>query len=361
MFIILGRISYILPAANKKQDPAAPTPTRLSTMSSCEKGLSDAGLNKISMRNQYLTVSILPEAGGKISELTDRRSGRNWLWQNPTISFGAGQHGDNYGRELDSGGWDEILLSLGAADLAVPDGRPYSVPDHGDVVGREWSVTSVTTEADGTAICRLSVSGKSLHYRLNREIHLRDNSSAIDVHYTLTNNDTFAWPCYWCAHALINIDAQTRIELPGKQSFRVDDSVTRSMVTSDDEQHWPSLQLNNDRRIDLANVFGDSGAAQQFASKIYVRSPDSGDARIAIANGNERLTMQYAPEDLPWLGLWINNNGWSGRGGEPYLNLGVEPATTAYDSVNEAMQNDAVPWIQPGETRCWSLEIGVEP
>jgi len=328
-------------------------------MSRCETGPSGDGLSRICMQNQHLTVAILPDAGGKISEFTDRRSGRNWLWKNPKIPFGAGRRGDNYSRELDSGGWDEMLLSIGAADLSSPCGRRYTVPDHGDVVGREWLVVAATTEADGTAICKMSVTGESLHYRLNREVRLRDNRPAIDVHYALTNNERFAWPWYWCAHALINVDAETRIEMPDGQPFRIGSSATRDMLASDDEQHWPSLQLNDDRKIDLSRVFSNGGAAQGFAGKIFVRSPDSGEVQIGAPNSGERLVMQYAPEDLPWFGLWINNFGWSGRGTEPYLNLGLEPATTAYDCVNEAIQNDAVQWIQPGETRAWSLSVGV--
>ena len=51
---------------------------------------------------------------------------------------------------------------------------------------------------------------------------------------------------------------------------------------------------------------------------------------------------------------------WSGCGSEPYTNLGLEPATSPYDCVNEAIENDTVPWLQPGEERRWSLKVEME-
>ena len=40
--------------------------------------------------------------------------------------------------------------------------------------------------------------------------------------------------------------------------------------------------------------------------------------------------------------------------------LAVEPATTPYDCVNQAIENDAVPWLQPGGIRNWSLSVELQ-
>ena len=58
-------------------------------MGSCEQNLSGDGLWEVSMQNRHLRLSVLADAGGKISELIDLRSGRNWLWRNPHIPFKA--------------------------------------------------------------------------------------------------------------------------------------------------------------------------------------------------------------------------------------------------------------------------------
>ena len=68
--------------------------------------------NKFCMANDTLAITILPAAGGKISAITDLRTCRNRLWQNPHIPISDHRRGDNYDRQLDFGGWDEILFSI---------------------------------------------------------------------------------------------------------------------------------------------------------------------------------------------------------------------------------------------------------
>ncbi len=74
-------------------------------------------------------------------------------------------------------------------------------------------------------------------------------------------------------------------------------------------------------------------------------------------NSGERLTIRYDPNELPWLGLWINNGGWSGCNSAPYQNLGLEPSTAAFNCVSEAIDDGAIAWLQPSETRVWSIAV----
>jgi len=86
-------------------------------------------------------------------------------------------------------------------------------------------------------------------------------------------------------------------------------------------------------------------------------SAECGAVQLRMPGTEERLSISFDPDELPWLGMWINNRGWSGCGPEPYCNLGIEPATSPYDCVGEAIRNDAVGWLRPGEVRNWSLLV----
>ena len=112
--------------------------------------MSKSEPERIQLRNRYLELSVIPEAGGKIIDLIDRRSGRNWLWQNPHIPVTAARRDASFNREQDSGGWDEILLSLRPAEVDVATGAGLRVPDHGDLIGSEWTVDklNVTSGVD---------------------------------------------------------------------------------------------------------------------------------------------------------------------------------------------------------------------
>ena len=94
-----------------------------------------------------------------------------------------------------------------------------------------------------------------------------------------------------------------------------------------------------------------------FDCKLFVKTPDSGRVSVHHCTGHESLTMNVDGAVLPWLGLWVNNRGWSGCDAEPYRNLGLEPSTAAYDSVGDAIDTKTIPWIEPGETRRWTLKM----
>lgn len=326
-------------------------------MSSCVKNLSDDGLQEICMQNEHMSLSVLPAAGGKMTRLVDRRSGRNWLWRNSHIPFRPAKYDADYGRDLDSGGWDEILLSITPDDLKIKNGLAFRIPDHGDVVGQQWSVIDASVTDAGDAVCEMAVSGRALRYEFRRSLQLCRNSCRLHIRYSLTNNETFSWPWYWGAHALLSGQDDLRIELPAQQRFRIERLAKDIEGAEGHDCAWPHYPLRNDTSFDLSRCFCKESAPREFAGKIYVRSPESGLVSVANTNSNDRMTIDYNPDELPWLGLWINNRGWSGCDSAPYQNLGLEPSTAAFDCVSEAIDDGAIAWLQPGETRNWSVAV----
>ena len=320
-----------------------------------DNGVPVRGAARIALESPWLSVSLLPACGGIITSLVDRRSGRDWLWRNPHIAAESRGMQDDYGQHLDAGGWDEILLSVAADELELPSGERRGIPDHGDLVRRQWQRIDSADEADR---CALTVVGDDLRYEFSRDVRLSSKAPGIEITYSLANHDVFAWPWFWCAHALIAIDPDMVIELPDAQPYRVD-SATRKLNPQERIRRWPALDTSDSGDVNLSAIFCRERGVDPFAGKFFVASPDNGAVKIATADGSESLTMRYDAKELPWLGLWINNRGWSGGDRAPYFNLGLEPATAPYDSVSEALENAAVPLIEPGETRQWRLQVEV--
>lgn len=315
-------------------------------------GGSPHGAGRVRLENDSLAIAILPAAGGNISEITDRRNGRNWLWQNPHIPIGDTRTGGDYGLQLDSGGWDEILLSTSADRIDLDNEITHQVADHGELVRKRWSA-EVCNDERGATLCEMSVAGESLDYEFRRVLRLHQTLPRFDIDYRLTNREDFPLPWYWCAHALFDARPNMRIELPDGLPFRVENAGRQSAGP----HYWPFLDNGQQKALDLTNSFALNGATRRFARKVFAEAPDSGVVSIDVPDSSDCLTMRFDPKVLPWLGLWINNRGWSGCGSAPYLNLGLEPSTTPFDSVSEAIKNDAITWLQPGESREWSLSV----
>ena len=328
-------------------------------VSSYQRDLSDSGLDIIRLQNDCVNVAIVPAAGGKILELIDRRSGRNWLWQNPHIPLSRTQRGAHFDSEQDSGGWDEVLLSIKPGKIRAASKEFGAVPDHGDLIACEWTVDNLGVTSAGDVICDMSASGTSAPYSFKRQLRLHEDAAIIELDYSLTNEGDEPLPAYWCAHPLIAVERGAEIEIDGNPELRVDNAAMQQLTDGGSEQRWPILELNDGKTLDLARVFVADGPPGAFASKVFVRSPTMGAASIRLGE-HERLTFRFDPSELPWLGLWFNNHGWSGCGTDPYVNFGLEPATSPYDCVNQAIENDAVPWLEAGGERRWALRLELQ-
>jgi hypothetical protein len=62
--------------------------------STYQKDVLEGGLKIFRLQNDCVAITIVPAAGGKILELIDRRTGRNWLWRNPHIPLVAARRGE---------------------------------------------------------------------------------------------------------------------------------------------------------------------------------------------------------------------------------------------------------------------------
>ena len=306
---------------------------------------------ELCLQNSSVAISLLPAAGGNISAITDRRTGRNWLWQNPHIPITNNRSGNDYGQSLDSGGWDEILLSVAASEIVLANSTHIQIADHGDLIRQNWTAEIFSDRHDNDG-CRMTAIGDALSYEFVRTVRLKSDAPKITFDYSLTNNEAYAWPFYWCPHALIDIQPGMTIELPPKLPFHLDGRGAPSM------ENWPRLPIANGNSLDLADSF--AAGNEKFAHKIFVRASSHGTVSVVAPETAERLTMTFDPDILPWLGLWINNQGWSGCGSAPYLNLGLEPSTTNYDCVADAVRSDAIRSIQPHETRAWTLTVELD-
>lgn len=324
-------------------------------MATCQTQVSADGFDVIRLCNPRISITVLPELGGKIYEILDLETGRDWLWKNPYINLRHPSPGMDYERDLDSGGWDEILFSVKPCTLAVSHNHSLSIGDHGNVVDRAWRHVEKGVNNCGEAICDLISEGQSPDFKFQRRIVLDIEQPRFSIEYSLRNSGSTSWPWMWCAHPLLNIDDGMHIHLQQGQQIRTVSNGVTGPVT---DQAWPDLSMPNGESINLTKVFESPGGTDGLCQKLYVKSEKQ--VCLSTADGEESFNMMYDPQSLPWLGLWINNNGWSGCGSKPYRNLGIEPSTTPHDCLTEAVRNGNGDILEPGESRKWYLAVNLK-
>ncbi|MFM7679261.1 MAG: hypothetical protein ACKO83_10495, partial [Roseiflexaceae bacterium] len=87
--------------------------------------------------NAVMQVIYMPQLGGKISQITDRRTGRNWLWRHPRMPYQLNDPQANYVTVADSGGWDECFPTVGRCTYPTAPWQGVALADHGELWSQE--------------------------------------------------------------------------------------------------------------------------------------------------------------------------------------------------------------------------------
>ncbi|HEY3757514.1 MAG TPA: hypothetical protein VGL42_15280 [Opitutaceae bacterium] len=284
-----------------------------------------------------LEVVCVPELGGRVCSLVNRRTGREWLWRRPgepalfqpadPLDFGTGTFA----------GLDECFPTVGPG--AWVDGRV--LPDHGDVWARAWKIGARTPE-----LLELTVESPPWEFRLRRTIQLRE--SVVHFSYELESLANRYAPALWSMHPLFSIREGDRLELPASvRELRVessDASVQRSSVLYPEIS--PGVRLDELALFDL-----ERGYLKAFAGPVW-----ASDARAAIVNraSGESLEVRWDAAAAPYLGLWLTRGGYRG-----WHHVGIEPTNAPFDRVDLAARDAHTAFavtLPPRSRRRWWVE-----
>jgi galactose mutarotase-like enzyme len=309
---------------------------------------SVSGLPAIALRTEELEVVALPAVGMKLTNLR-RRRGREWLWRNDQIPLALPREDASFVETADSGGWDECFPTIGVSPIpGAPQGSP-SLPDHGELWSAGWT-SSVYDHAGGVTLAA-SAAGRLLPYEFHRDITLDRDGPVMRLRYRVRNTGDSPFPWIWCAHPIFNVQPGTTLELPTVHQGKLDAVHGLAELSRGDIVGWPGAFGGDGGRF----TFPDEGA---WAVKLFGDLGRSGRMVLTDPRRGERLEMAVRPEEVPQVGIWINNRGWAPPGRSPYYNLGLEPAIGAPDRLDEAVRDwQAAETLAPGEERAWAVEV----
>jgi galactose mutarotase-like enzyme len=295
------------------------------------------GLRRVTVSNPHLSLSMLPEIGGKIISL--RRNNRNWLHLNPNFRLSRPIYGSSFVKDWDSGGWDECLPSI-AGEIEGISGE--EIPDHGEVWGLPWSC-EVERSEEGITL-QTAVISEKFGFELRRSIIVPTDKAEIRMVYALINRKERPFPYLWSAHPILNIEEGMRISLPADSPVRINspDNTPTGL--------WPFLAPNTP--IDQI-----PSRTAAIARKLFVGPLTEGWVSVSTLAG-ETLRFSFDVRELPYVGLWQNYGGWSGNESfSPYYNLGVEPCSGMPDSLSTAQAWGTCPALPPRHTSTWTITL----
>jgi galactose mutarotase-like enzyme len=305
--------------------------------------MSDEQTKRVILKADTLDATILPALGGKIASL--RKNGIELL-QQPLRSYAPRTLTMGF-EESDASGFDECLPSVAACRIQTANGE-VEIPDHGEF----WRIPHVAEDVTSNHV-RLTATGSALSLRLERALHLEEDSLRID--YTVTNTGQEAVPYAWSAHPLFSVDPGDRVTLPESvMQVTVEGSGHNRLGVAGTPHCWPAA-IQADGATTSLNVA--AAPDSEIGDKLFTDAPPEGWCILERRSAGLQLRVDFDPALTPYLGLWLCYGGWPEGQAARQNCVAIEPCTAPMDSLEAAIKSGSARTLAAGESASWWVKI----
>lgn len=280
-------------------------------------------IDSVVLENTIYRVEVLPNPGGKMVSLKDKRWDFEFfvqkLWPNYKIGSFAGSY-----VEAECSGFDDMFPTIDACEYEDFPWKGIVLADHGEVWSLPWEVI-----AQNEQTLKLSVHGVRFPYILEKTITLSEDGVRID--YVLVNPTPFDFDYLWGGHMMINVEEGMKVVLP--EDYQTAVSVFSNGVSKFGDTHkWPWLK-GKDGKPYRGDIVRDK-AAQGFEKYYFTDRVRKGTCLLEYPDGQKRLRVSYSVDTVPYLGILMNEDGWDGL-----YNIFVEPCSVCFDRPDTARKH----------------------
>src|ERR1035437_3801410 len=304
------------------------------------------GLHTILLESRYLRVVVLPEAGGRIWQITYKPLEADLLWNNPSVPPALQPLHAGYD-DVWSGGWGELFPNDEAATV-----EGNALPDHGELWTGEWSAEPGPDE--GSEEVHLHFVTPISHFLVEKTLLLRPECASLEIRYRFTNQGAGTFPFLWKLHPAFAVSSQHRIDFP-PMAVIVEQEYPGTLEGAPPIFPWPYAPLN-DTVLDLRQVPDVSSRAMHF---FYGTGFAAGWCGITNRANGLASALRFDPEVFSSCWLFATYGGWRD------LNVVVlEPATGYPYKIQSMRSEERARRLAPGKsletTVLFSVQEGLQ-
>ena len=231
-------------------------------------------LQALVLENHRLRVVVLPELGGKVWQVSDLRTGRDLLWQNPRTAARPVPFGSTYD-DVFFGGWDELFPNDVPEELG---GETF--PDHGELWASAWEwrvedrgdAVSVTLELDTPiSACRFA-----------KTLTLADDAAHLKVAWRIENRLGRDLPYLWKQHVAVPVGEPAALAM-GARSMYVEGFGDPRAGGAGTRYQWPHLVDEAGERHDMRPTLSATSLVSEFQ---YATELEAGWCAVTYADGS---------------------------------------------------------------------------
>lgn len=259
------------------------------------------GLEIVRVENSRLSLDVLPELGGRVLSLVDKRHDRNVIWRHPRIdphrSPLHGSFDDHF-----SGGWDDAFPTCAPCQNEYGDDIPY--------LGEIWNLPlTVSVEDAGPDVVRVRLEGQTpiTPARWSKTLTLTEGSPSVRMETAVENIGTLPFNFTCGTHAAVAVDPGDRIDAPARRAL-VAEAGGGSLGQVSDRYDYPHLKVD-EREVDIREVRERELGA--FGLHMF---PEIERGWIAVTNAATRsgFGLAFDPSVLTSAWQWMNYGGFRG-------------------------------------------------
>ncbi|MBI2190759.1 MAG: DUF4432 family protein [Planctomycetes bacterium] len=316
------------------------------------------GYRAVTLENQSLSVTLLPEKGAEIHSLVYKPQRMDVLWKSPwglkNLTCGLSSIGakteaawlDHY-----AGGWQEILPNGG--DACSYKGAPLGF--HGEASTLPWDYT-VTARRSTRVAADFCVRLFRSPFVLRRSVSVHRYLPAVLLSERLTNEAEEDMHLMWGHHPAYGapfLGGDCRIQMPGSNYQSHEVPISKVLrIPAGSRGAWPVLPGSQGQPVDLRVVPGPDQRCVEFG---YLSDFQAGWYGLVNHRHGFGIGLAWPREVFPYVWLWQELRGsfgypWYGR---CYV-MALEPFTSMPGTgLVKAIERDTAPLLRPGQ----SLEV----
>lgn len=281
------------------------------------------GWRALTLENEALRVTVLPDKGADIYELVDVASGIDPLFKGPWGLRPPGSPPREGSGDVEflanyEGTWQELFPNVNEA--ASYGGA--QIPFHGEVATLPWDV-----QAEGEDALRCSVRCRETPFRLERLMRLEGGQLVLDE--TVTNESDEPAHFVWGHHCVVGppfLEPGCRLHVPARTvTTRPEVWEETARLAPGQREPWPHARLTGEGTVDLSEVPGPEVGSHD---DVYLRDLDEGWAAVENPRLGLTFRLDWDPEVFRQVVVWQPYGGALEAPLRGAYALGVEPWTT---------------------------------
>lgn len=297
----------------------------------------------IVMESDKLSVTILPESGGKIQSIFNKVEGKELLIQSPHAEFKYSSYDSSFS-DGDLSGFDEVFPSIEACRYPTKPWSGINIPDHGEVWALPW-----TAERNDDHVM-LTVEGVRFPYQLTKKIEFQQEN-CLKISYSVSNRSDFPLAYIWTPHILFVREEDFEIRLPAAVKTVLSTCSVDNKLGKFGSMHtWPTTVVDGKAYPISTSYPMYPGKCEKYYA---MEALDEGWCALFNPKTGSAIGLSYPVSAVPYLGIW---DGFIGD----RCATALEPCTGAFDDLEVANQWGRVQTVEGKSAREWYLALTVD-